>query len=45
MQGTSKHCINAPGYQAAIGLPCVTHLDSKLTRLFAALDTDGRGNG
>ena len=28
-QGTSKHCINAPGYQAAIGLLSVPRLDSK----------------
>ncbi len=36
-QGVSKHCINAPGYQAAIGLPSVTRLNSKFPRLGAAL--------
>lgn len=29
MPRTSEHCINAPVYQAAIGLPSVAHLDSK----------------
>ncbi len=40
-QGVSKHCINAPGYQAAIGLPSATRLDSKFPRLGAALLPSG----
>ncbi len=37
MQGTSKHCIKAPAYQAAIGSPCVTRLNPKFIGLDAAL--------
>ncbi len=35
--GILKQVINAPDYQAAIGLPLVTRLDSKFPRLSAAL--------